>query len=242
MAPTPSSTSPASRLPAGAGATRASARCSRAASGRPGASRPPSAPAPGRRRCSCRRRRSATTVPAATNRSTRTAPAGTDFLARICVAWEAAAAPLAGAGDARGVAAERARARTGRRRPRADAAAVPARPRRPVRRRHRLHALDPPRRLGRARAVGARDAGRHRPLQRVGARAGPQRGVRRDPRARAAPAARPARAGLRPARRARGDGRRRPDRSAGGARPRDRARVPLQFPSLEPALRDLLSR
>ena len=105
----------------------------------------PAEPAPARARL--RPRPSATTAPHGDEPLDEDAPPGDDFLAEVCVAWEREARRGRASSGVRVV-----RVRTGvvldadGRRAGEDAAAVPARRRRPGRRRAPVHALDPRRR------------------------------------------------------------------------------------------------
>ena len=170
-APTPSSTSPASRSPAGAGRRRRSSGSSTAACARRAASSRPS-------------RRAATPPPVFVSGSAvgYYGPRGDEVVTEdtprrhaissreVCVQWEA---------EAQRAASDRTRVvciRTGlvletrRRRAAADAAAVQVRRRRAGRIGPAVLAVDSSRRLDRSRAVGDPDAGRGRAAQRDGAR------------------------------------------------------------------------
>ena len=97
--------------------------------------------------------RRAGTAPAATSAWTSPSPAADDFLAQVCVDWEAEAHEAERAGRARGVHPHRRGAVRGRRRAGEDAAAVQARRGRPGGRRQAVRALDPHRRRGRRAAA-----------------------------------------------------------------------------------------
>ena len=81
-----------------AGPRSRSAPSARVACAAPRCSRPRSRAGSASRACSCRDRRSATTATAATKCSPSRARPGDDFLAEVCVAWEAETQPAADAG------------------------------------------------------------------------------------------------------------------------------------------------
>ena len=83
------------------------------------------------------------------------APPGSDFLARVCVEWEAEASQGARRSACAWRSCARASCWTARRRAGEDAAAVSPRRRRPGRRRAPVHLLDPPRRPRRDDRGGA---------------------------------------------------------------------------------------
>ena len=118
---------------------------------------------------------------------TEDTPAGTDFLATVCVQWEAEAMRAASDRTRVVVHPDRARAREGRRRAAADAAAVQVRRRRTGRIGPSVLAVDSSRRLDRARALGDPHTGGGRAAERDRAEPGDQRRVRAGARPRDAP-------------------------------------------------------
>ena len=117
---------------------------------------------------------------------TEASPAGADFLARVCVRWEAEAARASGPTVRvvvlrTGLVLERERRGAAE-----DAAAVQVRRRRTARIGPAVLAVDSSRRLGRSRALGDRRARAGRTGQRHGPRSGDERRICAPPRTRAA--------------------------------------------------------
>ena len=109
---------------------------------------------------------SATTAIAAASRSSEASSAGDDFLAHLCVEWEAEAQRAASPALRLVLLRTGPRAREIGRRPAADDAAVPLLRRRPDRIGTPVHAVGAPARLDRDGALDRRHAGGARPGQR----------------------------------------------------------------------------
>ena len=138
----------------------------------------------------------------------------------------------------------RAATRPRRRAAEATPADLQARRRRPAGERAPVHALDPPRRRGRADHLGAREREGHRRLQRDRAEPGHEPGVLEDARQGPAPAVAHPGAEVRRQRRcaARSSRTRSPTACVSSPAGRSTSATSSAGPDLEPALRDLLGR
>ena len=166
-------------------------------------------------------------------------PPAEDWTGRLCADWEAAAMDAASGGRPRRRAPQRAGARSGWRPPEAAPPALQARRRRAARRRSPVHAVDPPRRRGRAVPLGAR----HR--RRSAVRSTPARPTpvtNREFSKALGPCPSPSRDRPDPPLRSGRDARRGADRPEHPGHATASARRRVQLPRGRPALRDLLGR